>query len=49
MSTPHRRDFVRALAFGASASALSAPAGLVADDDKAKESPKKTSTAWRPA
>lgn len=41
MPTPHRRDFVRSLALGASAAALSAPAALHADDKgKPNDEPK---------
>ena len=49
MSTHHRRDFVRALALGASAVALPASASLGADEGKPKDEPKTTEADARMA
>jgi hypothetical protein len=46
MSDNHRRDFVRGLALGASASLLAAPGAFAADDPK-KDEPKKDETPPR--
>src|SRR5438309_1945041 len=48
MSTPHRRDFVRSLALGASAVALTSPSPVRAEDDKEKEKSAKPDDAPKP-